>query len=71
MSNGTIQPKQRSVNRATPLKIISELFDYYKGREHALVQLCFSKGVTTNEVADALQVDPALISRNYPRGGKK
>jgi DNA-directed RNA polymerase specialized sigma subunit len=67
----TIQTKSNPVNLPTPVRILKDLFDYYKSREYRLVQLAYKKGANQTEVADALEVDQALVSRNYPRGGKK
>ena len=54
-----------------PIEIISQLFNHYKGREYSLIQLLYKKGVTQAEIAKTLQVDPAVISRNYPKGDIK
>lgn len=75
MQHGTISNYNKEVkhseNRATPLKIISQLFDYYKGREYSLVQLLYKFGATNPEIGKALGIDPSLVSRNYPRGVSK
>ena len=63
--------KSKSLSR--PLEIIKDLFDYYKAREYRLVKLAYSLGAKNSDIADALEVDPGLVSRNYPKtkGGSR
>jgi DNA-binding MarR family transcriptional regulator len=63
--------KKQDVKIPRPTQIIKDLFDYYKYREYRLVQLAYKKGAKNTEIAEALEIDPTLVSRQYPKTKKE
>lgn len=69
MLNETIRQNQIKSKPSTIHKILKDLFHYYHEREISLTQLAYSKGATQKEIADALGVDPAIVSRKLSKKG--
>ena len=51
-------------------ELLQGLHDLYKDDVEQAVYLCYDKGATVEEVAQALGVTKAEVSRKFPKKGK-